>query len=66
MLKKLNRFTVGFITACALLVIITACVDEWAIGKSREELNEEVARSIFEVDSLLQSIQLLYGDSLAK
>jgi len=66
MLKKLNRFTVGFITACALLVIITACVDEWAIGKSQEELNEELARSMFEVDSLILTIQHIYGDSLAK
>ena len=63
---KLNRFVVGFISACLLITLITACVDQWAIGKSAEELNEELARSIFEVDSLILTIQHMYGDSIAK
>ena len=66
MLKKLNRFIVGFITACALLVIITACVDNWVIDMREEELKEDLAKSMFEVDSLIKTIQYIYGDSLAK
>ena len=48
---KLNRFVVGFISACLLITLITACVDQWAIGKSAEELNEELARSILSCSS---------------
>jgi hypothetical protein len=66
MIKKLNRFTVGFITACVLLVIITACVDNWVIDMREEELKEDLAKSMFEVDSLIKTIQYIYGDSLAK
>ena len=33
---------------------LLSCVDEWYLGKSREEL----AKEMFEVDSLLKTIQL--------
>ncbi len=35
-------------------LILLSCVDEWYLGKSREEL----AKEMFEVDSLLKTIQL--------
>ena len=65
-INKYSWFSIGFFVACLGVIMVTACVDEWAIGKSREELNEELAKSMFEVDSLIQSIQYMYGDTLEK
>ena len=56
--KEMNsvlRWTIGivfavFISGLALL----SCADEWYLGKSRKEL----AREMFEVDSLMMTIQL--------
>lgn len=65
-INRYSWFSAGFFVACLSVIMVTACVDEWAIGKSREELNEELAKSMFEVDSLIYSIQYMYGDTLER
>ena len=51
-------------TACTLLVIITACVDKWAIGKSIDEIETELSRDMFIIDSLMMNINMTL-DSLS-
>jgi len=67
MRKKLNEWA-NFNKAVNALVIIAltlafvftaiSCADEFYFGKSRDELNAEVAQNAFEVDSLFKLIQL--------
>ena len=54
-MSKILRWTIGaaFIVFMSGLILLS-CVDEWYLGKSREEL----AKEMFEVDSLLKTIQL--------
>ena len=67
MRKKLNQFAnfdkavnVLWIVALTLAFVFTAisCADEFYFGKSRDELNAEVTKSIFEVDSLVLLIKM--------
>tara|TARA_R110002020_G_scaffold431474_1_gene641520 strand:+ start:359 stop:622 length:264 start_codon:yes stop_codon:yes gene_type:complete len=61
--KEMNRvlkWTIGaaftvFISGLVLL----SCADEWYLGKSREDL----AREMFEVDSLIMTIQMQLDSS---
>ena len=67
MRKKLNQWA-NFDKAVNVLVIIAftlafvftaiSCADEFYFGKSRDELNTEVTKSIFEVDSLVLLIKM--------
>ena len=67
MRKKLNQWAnfdkavnVLWIVAFTLAFVFTAisCADEFYFGKSRDELNTEVTKSIFEVDSLVLLIKM--------
>jgi len=67
MRKKLNQWAnfekmvnALVIVALTLALVFTAisCADEFYFGKSRDELNAEVAQNAFEVDSLFKLIQL--------
>ena len=49
-----NSFIRGMLTACILPLIGVYSCEEYYIGKSEEEL----AREMWEVDSLMQRIQL--------
>ena len=56
MRRKLNQwaFAKGMITACVLTLIGVYSCEEYHIGKSQEEL----AKDMFEIDSLIKTIQL--------
>ena len=59
-MNKVLRWTVGvaflvFMSGLAFL----SCSDEWYLGKSREDL----AREMFEVDSLIMTIQMQLDSS---
>ncbi len=56
--REMNRvlralLVIFFVTFMCMMVFLS-CVDEWAIGRSQEEL----AREMFEVDSLMRTIML--------
>jgi hypothetical protein len=53
-----------FITALLVCVFAWAC-DNFYIGKSQEEIEEELMQSMFEVDSLIGNIKIILGDSSA-
>ena len=54
-MNKILRWTIGaaFMVFMSGLILLS-CADEWYLGKSREDL----AREMFEVDSLMKTIQL--------
>ena len=52
--KEINVFIKGMFSACILTIISMYSCQEIYIGKSQEELSREM----FEVDSLMKTIQL--------
>ena len=52
--RVLRALLVIFFLTFTCMMVFLSCVDEWAIGQSQEEL----AREMFEVDSLMRTIML--------
>ena len=53
---------VGSISAFVSIVFIS-CVTDWSIGKDIQEIEEEIYRDIFVIDSLIMEMKLALGDS---
>jgi len=54
-MNKVLRWTIGIVFAVFMSgLVLLSCADEWYLGKSREDL----AREMFEVDSLMMTIQM--------
>ena len=54
-MSRVLRWTIGAAFAVFMSgLVLLSCADEWYLGKSREDL----AREMFEVDSLLMTIQM--------
>tara|TARA_R100000278_G_C5438466_1_gene152831 strand:+ start:251 stop:541 length:291 start_codon:yes stop_codon:yes gene_type:complete len=58
--SKYNRFSIGFVTSWLFMLLVVSCIDRWAIGKDIDEINEEIARSLFQADSLFMSINAMF------
>ena len=54
-MSRVLRWTIGAAFAVFMSgLVLLSCADEWYLGKTREDL----AREMFEVDSLLMTIQM--------
>ena len=54
-MSRVLRWTIGAAFAVFMSgLVLLSCADEWYLGKTREDL----AREMFEVDSLLMAIQM--------
>ena len=51
------------IATILVMCLVVACVDELYIGKTHDEIQEELSQTMFEADSLLENIKLILGDS---
>ena len=54
---RIDRFLYGVLSSCltvSVLLVFITCADEYYLGKSKEELYKEM----FEVDSLIKTIQM--------
>ena len=60
--KYITIIYTAIITLLVMCVFVWAC-DNFYIGKSEDEISEEIMRSAFVVDSLLGEIQMMLGDS---
>ena len=61
--RRFNKFSSGmFFTVVFISLFFWAC-DNFYIGKSEEEIKEELMQSMFEVDSLIGQIKITLGDS---
>ena len=64
--KIINRIVrFPFISAIIAFVSIVfiSCVTDWSIGKDIQEIEEEIYRDIFVIDSLIMEMKLTLGDS---
>ena len=62
--KYITIIYTAIITLLVMCVFVWAC-DNFYIGKSEEEIKEELMQSMFEVDSLIGNIKIILGDSSA-
>ena len=60
--KYITIIYTAIVTLLVMCVFVWAC-DDIYIGKSEEEISEEIMRSAFVADSLLGEIQMMLGDS---
>ena len=60
--KYITIIYTAIITLLVMCVFVWAC-DNFYIGKSEEEISEEIMKSAFVADSLLGEIQMMLGDS---
>ena len=60
--KYITIIYTAIITLLVMCVFVWAC-DDFYIGKSEEEISEEIMRSAFVADSLLGEIKMILGDS---
>ena len=60
--KYITIIYTAIITLLVMCVFVWAC-DDFYIGKSEEEISEEIMRSAFVADSLLGEIKMMLGDS---
>jgi len=44
-------------------IVFISCVADWSIGKDIQEIEEEIYRDIFIIDSLIMEMKLTLGDS---
>ena len=64
--KIINRIVrFPFISAIIAFVSIVfiSCVADWSIGKDIQEIEEEIYRDIFVIDSLILEMRMMLGDS---
>jgi len=62
--KYITIIYTAIATLLFMSVFVWAC-DNFYIGKDVEELEKELMRSTFEVDSLITDIKIMLGDSSA-
>jgi len=68
-LSKIDRFYIGFYMACFITItsiMIASCSEEFYFGKTLDELNAEMTKTMFKADSLLMDINATLQDSIAK
>ena len=56
-MMRIDRFLYGVLSSCltvSVLLVFITCADEYYLGKSKEELYKEM----FDVDSLIKTIQM--------
>ena len=44
-------------------IVFISCVTDWSIGKDIQEIEEEIYRDIFVIDSLILEMKMMLGDS---
>ena len=60
--KYITIFYTTTTTLLFMCVFFWAC-DSFYFGKTQQQIEEELMRSIFEVDSLMGNIKIMLGDS---
>lgn len=55
--SRFNKFYHGFAFAIILILAFIVSCDGYYMGKSREEINQELSEIIFETDSILLDLK---------
>ena len=61
--RRTGKFYNGVIVALLFVCVFAWACNDIYFGKSHREIEEELMRSIFEVDSLIMDIKITLGDS---
>ena len=61
--RRTGKFYNGIIVALLFVCVLAWACNDIYFGKSHREIEEELMRSIFEVDSLIMDIKITLGDS---
>jgi len=60
---RFDSFFNGMLVTTLLVCVFSWACDNFYIGKSEEEISEEIMRSAFQADSLIGRIKFMLGDS---
>ena len=61
--RRIDKFFHGMLFALFISCVFFWACDSFYFGKSQQQIEEELMRSIFEVDSLMGNIKIILGDS---
>tara|TARA_R100001198_G_C5227517_1_gene207712 strand:+ start:67 stop:324 length:258 start_codon:yes stop_codon:yes gene_type:complete len=61
--RRIDKFFHGMLFTLFISCVFFWACDSFYFGKSQQEIEEELMRSIFEVDSLMGNIKIILGDS---
>jgi hypothetical protein len=61
--RRIDKFFHGMLFALFINCVFFWACDSFYFGKSQQQIEEELMRSIFEVDSLMGNIKIILGDS---
>ena len=64
--NRINKFFHGFYIGMLFVGLVAWGCDYYYIGKSRDEINQELSQTIFEADSLLLSIERMLDSAGTK
>ena len=62
-INRVIRFPFASAIVAFVSIVFISCVADWSIGKDIQEIEEEIYRDIFVIDSLIMEMKLTLGDS---
>ena len=62
-INRVIRFPFVSVIVAFVSIVFISCVADWSIGKDIQEIEEEIYKDIFVIDSLIMEIKLTLGDS---
>ena len=62
-INRVARFSFISTIIAFVSVVFISCVTDWSIGKDIQEIEEEIYRDIFVIDSLILEMKMMLGDS---
>lgn len=62
-INRVIRFPFISVIVAFVSIVFISCVADWSIGKDIQEIEEEIYKDIFVIDSLIMEMKLTLGDS---
>jgi hypothetical protein len=62
-INRVARFPFISVIIAFVSILFISCVTDWSIGKDIQEIEEEIYRDIFVIDSLILEMKMMLGDS---
>ena len=62
-INRVTRFPFISVIIAFVSIVFISCVADWSIGKDIQEIEEEIYKDIFVIDSLIMEMKLTLGDS---
>tara|TARA_B100001939_G_scaffold347916_1_gene371324 strand:- start:15015 stop:15242 length:228 start_codon:yes stop_codon:yes gene_type:complete len=62
-INRVIRFPFISVIIAFVSIVFISCVADWSIGKDIQQIEEEIYKDIFVIDSLIMEMKLTLGDS---